>query len=117
VATTTDRAARQQAVQQAQELIASDAPVVPLFFSKGAFGVRSSTYDGWVFIKGTGILDKRSFEARGGHPVSEVPGSGVVEEAPAERRSPVGPGVLGALGAFAVAGVLVIVGVFGRRRR
>ncbi len=61
VASAPDRRARQAAVDGELRLLARDAPVVPLFFSEGAFAYRPATYDGWVFVKGAGILDKRSF--------------------------------------------------------
>ncbi len=43
--------------------LARDLPSIPLFFSDGTFAYRPAIYDGWTFIKGTGILDKRSFLA------------------------------------------------------
>ncbi|MGH9179639.1 MAG: ABC transporter substrate-binding protein, partial [Acidimicrobiales bacterium] len=61
IASTPDRAARRAAVDEALRTLATDVPVVPLFFTEGAFAFRPSIYDGWVFTKGTGILDKRSF--------------------------------------------------------
>jgi len=116
VATTTDRAARQQAVQEAQEVVAAEAPLVPLFFSDGAFAYRPSVYPGWGFIRGTGIVDKRSFEART-EPTAAVPPSPAVEDVPAARRGfPLGAGALGALGAVSVAAVLAAIGLSGRRR-
>lgn len=56
-----DPGARRAAVQQAVDLLASDAPVVPLYFPKGEFAVRPAVYDGWVYVKGSGILDKLAF--------------------------------------------------------
>jgi hypothetical protein len=35
--------------------------VVPLVFPEGSFAYRANVYDGWVYVKGSGILDKRSF--------------------------------------------------------
>jgi peptide/nickel transport system substrate-binding protein len=63
VATTQDPAQRKAATAEAVQLLATDAPVVPLFFAGGAFAYRAAVYDGWVFVKGSGILDKRSFVA------------------------------------------------------
>jgi hypothetical protein len=37
------------------------APDNDPFFSRGTFGYRPAAHDGWVFVKGSGILDKRSF--------------------------------------------------------
>ena len=61
VAAAPDRAARLDAVRAELRLLARDLPSIPLFFSEGTFGFRSAIYDGWEFVKGTGILDKRSF--------------------------------------------------------
>ena len=52
---------RTAAVADQLRVITEDAPVIPLFFVQGRFAFRSAGYDGWVFVKGTGILDKRSF--------------------------------------------------------
>jgi peptide/nickel transport system substrate-binding protein len=65
VATAPDREARRRAVAAQLRLLARDLPEIPLFFSEGAFAYRPAIHDGWVFIKGTGILDKRSFLAGG----------------------------------------------------
>jgi ABC-type transport system substrate-binding protein len=54
-------ASRQRAVDDELALLARDAPAIPLFFTRGAFAFRPDHYDGWVYVKGTGILDKQSF--------------------------------------------------------
>lgn len=61
VAAAPSPARRQEAVDQELRLLGRDLPSVPLFFTDGAFAYRPAIYDGWVFVKGTGILDKRSF--------------------------------------------------------
>ncbi|MGI9081859.1 MAG: ABC transporter substrate-binding protein [Thermoleophilaceae bacterium] len=61
VAGASDRAVRRRAVAEEMRRLARDVPAIPLVFSEGAFAYRPSAYDGWVFVKGTGILDKRSF--------------------------------------------------------
>ncbi len=53
--------ARQAAVDRQQRLLAVDLPVVPLFFPEGAFAYRTGAHAGWTYVKGSGILDKRSF--------------------------------------------------------
>ena len=58
-------ALRRRAVDAELALLARDAPVVPLFFTRGAFAYRPAVYDGWVYVKGTGILDKQSFLGTG----------------------------------------------------
>lgn len=52
---------RSELVRKQLGLLTEDAPVVPLFYPKGAFPYRSSVYDGWLYVDGTGILDKQSF--------------------------------------------------------
>ncbi|MDQ6774988.1 MAG: ABC transporter substrate-binding protein [Actinomycetota bacterium] len=61
VAAAPDSAARHRAVGAELSLLATDVPSIPLFFSQGTFAYRPTVYNGWVFIKGNGILDKRSF--------------------------------------------------------
>ena len=55
--------ATSRAVTAELRLLAKDAPAIPLFFSEGRFAFRPAIHDGWVFIKGSGIFDKRSFLA------------------------------------------------------
>jgi len=69
--------------------LARDVPAVPLAFSQGAFAYRPSAYDGWVSVRGSGALDKRSFLAAG----------------PASRAPEVGPSDGSALGALGLASV------------
>jgi peptide/nickel transport system substrate-binding protein len=61
VAAAPNRGARRRAVAAELRLLAKDLPAIPLFFSEGAFAFRPAIHDGWVFVRGTGILDKRSF--------------------------------------------------------
>ena len=76
VVTTSDPNGRRAAVQQAIGQLASDVPVVPLYFAKGVFAVRSSAYDGWVYVKGAGIVDKLSFvDSVPAHPGDVVGGA------------------------------------------
>ena len=56
-----DLARRQRATKAELELLTHDAPAIALFYSQGAFAYRAAIYDGWAFVKGSGILDKRSF--------------------------------------------------------
>lgn len=65
VAMTSDPAARKAAVRQELQLLATDVPVVPLFFPEGVFAYRPGIYANWVYVDGTGVLDKRSFVASG----------------------------------------------------
>lgn len=61
IAETVDLATRKAVVTEALQLLTNDAPAVPLFFPTGAFAYRPAVYDRWVYVKGTGIFDKRSF--------------------------------------------------------
>jgi len=61
VAASRDERTRRAAVLDELRLLARDAPVVPLFFPNGVFGFRPAAHEGWEFVKGSGILDKRSF--------------------------------------------------------
>jgi len=77
VARAPDRATRRRAADAELRLLARELPAVPLFFSEGSFAFRPAIHDGWVFIKGVGILDKRSFLAGGAAPPLRVaPGEG-----------------------------------------
>ena len=61
VASATDPEVRARAILAEARLLARAAPSIPLFFSDGAFAYRSQIYNGWTYIKGAGIFDKRSF--------------------------------------------------------
>lgn len=63
VASATDEQSRRRAVRAVLDRLVQDRPAVPLFFSQGNFAYRPAIYDGWTYIKGSGILDKRSFLA------------------------------------------------------
>ncbi|MFP5363570.1 MAG: ABC transporter substrate-binding protein [Thermoleophilia bacterium] len=54
-------AERRAVVSQELQLLARDLPAVPLHFGGGTIVYRAAAYDRWVAIRGTGILDKRSF--------------------------------------------------------
>lgn len=105
---------RRRLVKDELDLLAQDAPTIPLFFREGAFVFRPSIYDGWVNVAGRGILDKRSFLPLAARPSGRAPA------APASGSQTTGGGI-GALGFVALGllgGVLVIValGLVGRAR-
>lgn len=64
IATTPDPEARRAAVVEALKVLARDAPAIPLLYQTGAFAFRPTVYDSWVYVKGAGIFDKRSFVDR-----------------------------------------------------
>lgn len=107
IATTPEPAARHAAVQEALRLLATDVPVAPLLFSVGTFSFRPSVYDGWVFVKGVGILDKRSF-VEPSQPAAEGPDERV--ELQPRDDSPARRPWLGEVG-LAAAGVAALVGL------
>lgn len=106
VARTSDRRARLRAVAAELRQLARDVPAVPLAFSQGAFAYRPSAYDGWVSVKGSGALDKRSFLAAG--PASRAP------EMTRSEGSPLGALGLASVGLLFVAIALFVVAL--RRR-
>lgn len=61
VAAAPTRAARRAAVEEELRLLASDLPAVPLFFGGTTVAYDPSAFDGWVNVRGSGVLDKRSF--------------------------------------------------------
>jgi len=105
---------RRELVRRQLRLLTRDAPVVPLFYPKGAFAYRPSRYQGWLYVNGTGILDKQSFLPRA---IKAGRNSGV---SPFGESGSSGGGI-GALGIVAlamIAAVLLILGlgVAARRR-
>lgn len=117
IASTTDLAARRSATNEALRTLATDLPVVPLFFSTGSFIFRPAVYDGWVFVKGTGLLDKRSFldapPGRTGSTQTTDDNEVAADEGPGRRTSPLAYAALGIIGLALVTGV---VGLVTRRR-
>lgn len=94
--TTTDPSERRVAVADELRLLAADVPVVPLFFSDGAFAFRPAVYDGWLFVKGAGILDKRSFLDP---PIQRPPVPGADRPGSTTSGSPLGWAAAGVLAA------------------
>lgn len=114
VASAPDLPARRAAAGAELRLLASDLPAVPLFFSQGTFVYRPAIYDGWVFVKGTGILDKRSFLAgQGAPPATPEPTVG----APTSSGSGSGIGVVDAVSLVLLAIVLILAGTALASRR
>ncbi|MFN2388236.1 MAG: ABC transporter substrate-binding protein [Actinomycetota bacterium] len=122
VVTTGGVAARRGAVEAALRLLARDVPAVPLFFVEGAFPYRSAAHDGWVFVAGSGILDKLSFLPQvvagdTGGPERRDPNAGT--SAPSDRRGDTASTGLGPFGyvTLALLGVaLALVAAEVRRR-
>jgi hypothetical protein len=93
--------------------------VIPLFFSEGTFAYRPAAYAGWVFVKGTGILDKRSFLPTPAPASAGSAGNGSGSAAPARRGSGSGSGinVVDVVSLVVVAIVLVLAGAALRASR
>jgi peptide/nickel transport system substrate-binding protein len=105
VASAPDRGSRRRAVAAELRLLARDAPAVPLFFSRGDFAYRPAIYDGWVFVAGAGLLDKRSFLA------GEAPR---VRRAPAESGEDTdGRSGISVLDVLSVLSLVALIGVLG----
>jgi peptide/nickel transport system substrate-binding protein len=62
--TTLDPDARQGIIREMQAVIAQDLPFVPLYYADGTYAYRPDVYDGYVFVKGLGIVNKHSFLQR-----------------------------------------------------
>ncbi|MDQ3435359.1 MAG: ABC transporter substrate-binding protein [Actinomycetota bacterium] len=103
---------RSRLIRRELRLLARDVPVVPLFYPEGAFVVRPSIYDGWTYVAGRGILDKRSFLGRTISTEARGPNA-----APLEPTG--GSGGIGAVGivALAMLGAVVAVLALGVVRR
>lgn len=112
VATSRSESARRVAVAEELRLLSRDLPVVPLFFYDGIFAYRRAAHEGWVFVKGSGILDKRSFLRRGPANPAAPNGSPVAEDS---GSFPLGVFGLLSLGLVAVA-IAVVAGASFRRR-
>jgi peptide/nickel transport system substrate-binding protein len=99
------------------QLLARDLPVVPLFFTEGTFAYRPAAYGSWVFVKGTGILDKRSFLAPQGP--SNVRSGSSVPVVRAGKGSDSGSGInwVDAVSLVVVSIVLILAGIAVRGRR
>jgi ABC-type oligopeptide transport system substrate-binding subunit len=78
VAAAPTESARESLVNLELRLLARELPTLPLVFGGGTFAYRVRAYDRWVSVRGSGILDKRSFLA-GGQPA----GAGAASAAPA----------------------------------
>ena len=119
VASTPDPAARRAAILDEARLLAAAAPAVPLFFSQGAFAYRSQIYDGWRFIRGTGILDKRSFLPSGSPARSTpAPSDAAGDRAATDAPSDAGLGIVSILSllAGAIVVLLAVLALLQRRR-
>lgn len=114
VASSRTRGQRERAIERELRVLRAELPSLPLFFQEGLFAYRRGAHSGWVFVKGSGILDKQSF-LRGGRPaaVRMVP-------QPAAAARDGGFGIAG-WSALAVGGVAVTIAVAAvasvRRRR
>lgn len=106
VATSLDPDARRSAVQEALRLLATDLPVVPLFFSDGVYAFRPGAFDRWVFVAGTGILDKQSFLANAKDEAPAAPIGGRTGENESSPLALIALGLVGVAGAIAV-GILL----------
>jgi peptide/nickel transport system substrate-binding protein len=115
VAYAPDLRTRREAAAAELRLLAADLPVIPLFFSEGTFAYRPAAYGGWVFVKGTGILDKRSFLA--GQAPSNAGSDGSGAAAPAGSGGGSGLNFVDVASLVVVAIVLILAGAAVLARR
>ncbi len=52
---------QKQILFEMQRVVAAEVPVHVLFYQDGVYAYRSERYDGWVYQKGLGIVNKLSF--------------------------------------------------------
>jgi hypothetical protein len=104
--------ARRAAVAGELSLLAHDVPVVPLFFGQAQFVSRRAAWDGWRFVAGDGVIDKRSFVSAPSPRRRTAPASAPVTDS-------TGIGALGflAFGLLVLAGSIVLVGSLRGRAR
>jgi peptide/nickel transport system substrate-binding protein len=60
-----DTASTEELSTQIQERVATNLPFIPLMSPGGNFAYRPASYDGWVYMKGTGIMTVWSFLPEG----------------------------------------------------
>ena len=97
---------REAATRAELRLLARDLPSIPLFFSEGTFAHRIAAYDGWTFVRGTGILDKRSFlPGEGPTPRDRVTGAAVRQPG---RSGSSGIGVVDVISILVLAAVVLL---------
>ncbi|MDQ3320149.1 MAG: ABC transporter substrate-binding protein [Actinomycetota bacterium] len=106
VARETNPRERSETIRSELRLLAQeDVPVVPLFYPEGAFVFRPSIYDGWTYVAGRGILDKRSFLPR------EISAEGRAPDAAPVGTAGDSGGAIGVLGVVALGMLGIVVAV------
>jgi peptide/nickel transport system substrate-binding protein len=90
VSAATSRSERRRAVAAELEHLAADLPALPLFFGGTTFAYRRGGYPGWVSVRGSGVLDKRSFLASDSTASADPP----VERDPFDTAEDTGGGSL-----------------------
>jgi peptide/nickel transport system substrate-binding protein len=63
---TYDPEQRKQIIDKMQEQVASEYPIVPLYYAEVINAYNSAKYSGWVFQDGKGIINKLSFVTNSG---------------------------------------------------
>lgn len=106
-----------QTIRSELQLIARDAPVVPLFYPEGAFVVRPSIYQGWDYVAGKGILDKRSFLPREISAEDPAPNAAPPAAPADEAGGGIGVGAVIALGLLGIVLAVIAVGLVRRARQ
>ena len=60
-AVTVDEAARRDLLHEVQSVLASDLPLITLFYQDGIYAYRPASFDDWTYMVGQGIINKNSF--------------------------------------------------------
>jgi peptide/nickel transport system substrate-binding protein len=103
-------------IREEIELLARDLPVVPLFYPEGAFVVNPSIYEGWQYVEGKGILDKRSFLPRNIRNRDPAPNAAAPAARTGDSGGGIGVGAVIALVLFGTVLAVILVGVVRARR-
>lgn len=117
VASASDEAQRRSATRELIGVLGHDLPAIPLFFSRGNYAYRPSVYDGWTYVEGSGILDKRSFLALGAGGAASAEEPADVTRTPVSDDGDDGGGNLVNIISLVIVAAVLIFGLLALRQR